>query len=345
VELHPIKALVLAAAALVSIGASHARAASQTLIDAAKKEGRVTWYTTSIVDQIVRPVAEAFEKKYGIHVDYVRTDTSGIELRMVSEEKAGHPQDDVFDGTTTVAGLEKVGLAAKWLPDDAAILPKPFVDPHGYWVATNLYVLTPAFNVSLAPRGTEPRSFADLLDPKWKGKIVWAFTESASAAPGFIGLTLASMGPTKGLAYLKRLAPQGISSVNASARQVLNQVISGEYAIGLQMFNDQVAVSASQGAPIDWIRMNPAMSVLLAVSLNTHAPHPNAGKLLIDYLVSDEGQELFRKAKYLTVNPRVPPLDPSQKPDGVKFRTIYFTPEQIEDAMPSWVAVYNKLFR
>ena len=96
-------------------------AADQSLIDAAKKEGHVTWYTTQIVDQLARPAAEAFEKKYGIHVDYVRADPIDIVLRVTSEAKAGHVQADVFDGTATTPGLEKAGPVLEWLPDSTTV--------------------------------------------------------------------------------------------------------------------------------------------------------------------------------------------------------------------------------
>ena len=341
----PVKTHMLAAVACILSFNSAAFAADQSLIDAAKKEGRVTWYTTEIVDQLVRPVAVAFERKYGIHVDYVRADSSELVLRVFKEDQAKNPQADVFDGSTTVVGLRKADLVLKWRPSDAAKLPKQYLDAEGYWVATNLYVLTPVFNTNLVAKGSEPHTYEDLLDPKWKNKMVWAFSLSPSGAPGFIGLILAHMGREKGLAYLTRLAQQNITSVSASARQVLNQVVSGEYAIGLQLFNDQASVSASQGAPVVWIPISPAMTQLSVAGLNKAAPHPNAGKLLIDFLISDEGQKLFRNAKYLTVNPDVPPLDPSQRPDERTFQDIPFTPEQIQAAMPDWVAIYDRLFR
>src|SRR6185437_2007375 len=97
----------------------------------------------------------------------------------------------------------KHNLVLKWLPDSAARLPKKLVDPEGYWTAGNVYVMEPGINTNLLPKGAAPRNYQDLLDPKWKGKIAWGSTPSASAAPGFIGLVLADMGRQKGLDYLK----------------------------------------------------------------------------------------------------------------------------------------------
>ncbi|HWG04321.1 MAG TPA: hypothetical protein VG271_04840, partial [Beijerinckiaceae bacterium] len=110
------------AAAVACAAIAPARAADQALVDAAKKEGHVTWYTTLIVDQFARPAAAAFEKKYGIHVDYVRADPTDIALRIVNEGKAGQVQADVFDGFGAPT-LVKAGLVASYIPDSAKRLP------------------------------------------------------------------------------------------------------------------------------------------------------------------------------------------------------------------------------
>jgi iron(III) transport system substrate-binding protein len=145
-----------------------ARAADAALIDAAKKEGEVTWYTTQIIDQFARPAAEAFEKKYGIKVNYVRADASDSALRILNEARAGRVQADLFDGIAAPA-LVKEGVVLDYVPDSSQRLPPQFVDPQHFWVATNLYVYTLGFNTELVPKGTEPKSYEDLLDPKWKG--------------------------------------------------------------------------------------------------------------------------------------------------------------------------------
>ena len=124
--------------------AGPARAVDPALLDAARKEGSVTWYTAQIINQLVRPMADAFEKKYGIKVNAVRADASDNALRIAAEGAAGKMQADVFDGTTTAPSLERLGLVLKWQPDSAKHLPPQFVDRNGYWVANNLYVQNPS---------------------------------------------------------------------------------------------------------------------------------------------------------------------------------------------------------
>ena len=220
-----------------------------------------------------------------------------------------------------------------------------FHDPDGHWVATNLYVQTPGYNTDLVPKGTEPKTFQDLLDPKWKGKMAWNSQPSSAAGPGFVGLVLADMGEEKGTAYLQALAKQNVAGLKVSARQVLDQVIAGEYSIALQIFNNHATISAAKGAPVDWIPMNPAMGILSVFSVTEGAPHPNAARLFVDYLASAEGQKLFRDADYLPVDPAVPPKVPALRPDGEKFKAIYITPEDYYQSLPKWTKLFNDLFQ
>ena len=319
-----------------------ALAADQALIEAARKEGVVVWYTGLVVNQMVVPAADAFAKKYSVKVDYVRVDS--VPVRITNEAQAGRVLADVFDGVNAPV-LKQQGVVAKWLPDAASRLPAQYSDPEGYWTATNQFTLTPAFNTNLVPKGTEPRTFEDLLDPKWKGKMAWDTSPTVSAGPGFVGLILATMGQEKGTEYLKRLSTQNIASMRVIARQVLDQVIAGEFSISLQMYNHHIPISAAQGAPVAWIPMQPALGVLSVISLTKDAPHPNAGKLLIDFLSSPDGQELYKAADYIPVDPTVPPKDPSLRPNGETFKAHYMAPERLVAGMPEWTKTFENIFR
>jgi iron(III) transport system substrate-binding protein len=336
--------IALFAALALGLAALPAAAADQALIDAAKKEGSVTWYTTQIIDQFARPAADAFEKKYGVKVNYVRADAAEGVLRIINESRAGHVEADLVDGTDT-QGLIKEGDVLDYMPDSAKELPSQFVDPRHHWVATNLYVYAIGFNTDLVPKGTEPKSYEDLLDPKWKGKMTWSSRSSTTSAPGFIGIVTAAMGEEKAHAYLRELAKQNITPLTESARQVLDQVIAGEYSIALEIVNSHAAISAAKGAPVGWTQPQPSEAVFSVLSMTKAAPHPNAAKLLFDFLVGPDGQKLYRDADYIPVDPAVPPKDPSLRPGGDKFKAMYFSPEEVDDQLPAWTKVYNDLFR
>src|SRR5690606_6726549 len=114
---------LLGTAALVSVACmlaslpTGAMAADQALIEAAQKEGRVTWYTTQQIDSVVRPLSEAFEAKYGIKVEYVRASTAEVALRVYNEGQAGQMVADVFDGSSAGENLKRANLVLQWLPD------------------------------------------------------------------------------------------------------------------------------------------------------------------------------------------------------------------------------------
>ncbi|MEA2993202.1 MAG: iron(III) transport system substrate-binding protein [Alphaproteobacteria bacterium] len=338
-------AATVAIAFAFCLGAPAAFAADAALIEAAKKEQEVVWYTTQIINQLVRPAAAAFEKKYGIKVLYTRANTTDTALKIINESRAGRPQVDVFDGTTGVEPLKKEGYVLKWMPDTVKDYPAAYKDAEQYWVATNLYILTPGFNTSLVPKGTEPRTLQALLDPKWRGHMAWGATPSSSAAPGFIGTVLKEMGDEKGMAYLRELSKQKIAGIGSSAREILDQVIAGEYSIALQIFNHHAVISAKKGAPSAWIPMEPATGVLSVISVHKNAPHPNAAKLLVDFLTSREGQQIYQAAEYLPADPAVPALDPSLKPEDGKFRAVFFTPQETNDKMEQWKKIFDDVFR
>ncbi len=334
------------AALLVCLASGSAYAIDAATIEAGKKEGEVVWYSTQIISQLVRPVTAAFEKKYpGIKVRATRANATEVAVKILAESRAGKVQVDIFDGTSTVVPLKKEGYVLQWQPEPAKDYPALYKDPEGYWVANNLFVNTPGFNTALVPKGTEPKTYQDLLDPKWRGKMAWNGLASASGAPGFIGNILKEMGEEKGMAYLRELSKQKIANVAGSAREVLDQVIAGEYSIALQIFNHHAVISAKKGAPVDWIRMEPVTGTLSVLSIHKNARHPNAAKLLADFILSKEGQEVFRKADYITANPLVPAPDPSLKPEEGHFKVNFFTPEQVEALMPKWKGISDELFR
>ena len=336
---------IVGAAGIIAVTLSSATAADDALIAAAKKEGQVNWYTTQIVNQFSRPAAEAFQKKYGIRVNYVRGDSVELAVKLVNEGRSGRVQADVFDGTSALAAVKREGLVLRWIPESAKRLPKQYWDSEGYWVATNIFIRTPAFSTNLISRGSEPKTWQDLLDPKLRGRMAWAGHATTSGAAGFVGLVLHEMGEEKGMAYQRELAKQNIIQLGGSARAAVDQVVAGEYPMVLQAFNHQPVISARRGAPIDWIPMNPAMGVLSVASLAKGGANPNAAKLLVEYFISEEGQKLFQSGDYIPVDPNVPPLEPRLRPDGQTFRATFFTPEQIDAAMPRWFQTFKDLFR
>jgi len=335
----------IAAVVIAALAARNAAAADQTLIDAAKKEGQVVWYTTLIVNQIIRPLKEAFEKKYpGVTLQYTRADDLVTSAKILAEGQAGRVQADIFDGIANMLPLEEAGLLTPFAVANESEYPAELKAKDGYWTAVIMYVFTPGINTELLPKDKAPKTYQGLLDPELKGKMAWNGS-SVPGAYGFVGNILTTMGDDKGMDYLRAFAQQRIVNVDASSRAVLDQVISGEYWINLMAFNHHVMISARKGAPVDWLKLEPVPVTLDALGLLKSAPHPNAARLLLDFLLSEDGQKVFQQNDYLPALPSVPATVPGLRPHDGGFKANFMQPEEIHRELPKWIKVTQDLFR
>jgi len=339
--------LLLVALVFVALSFREAARAAEidpALVAAAKKEGRVVLYTPMIVDQIVRPLAAAFRAKYSIEVQYLRMDSAAVVLKILNEYRARRADADVFSTSLGIESLIASKAIRKFESVSAAELPANYKDPDGYWAANRLYVLGPAMNTRLIKQEDFPKTFDDLLDPKYAGKIVWR-RNNLTGATGFVGNVLVTMGEEKGMDYLRKLARQQLITVSISDRAVLDQIIAGEYAMTIAMTNHNVEISRKQGAPVAWSPLETAMIFSEQMGLTTLSTRPNAGRLFVEYALSREGQTVFQKAGYIPTHPAVPPLEPKLLPAGGGFKGNVFTPAFVEKNRKKWDEIVETLFR
>jgi iron(III) transport system substrate-binding protein len=280
---------------------------SKILEEGAKKEGTLTFYTAMVVDQAIRPLVAGFEMRYpDVKVQFVREDPPPMLQRLLTEVRAKRFVVDVVENV----GLEAPARAADinrpfWSPA-LADYPKKYRSPQGYWAPTRVSYLGVAYNTNLVSPADVPKSYDDLLNPKWKGKLAWANTFSGAM------LTITGMrnfmGEQKAEAFLEKLGKQDVVPLAASSRAVLDRVIAGEYAMSLDAFLHHAILSAEKGAPVKPDPMNPVLTFFNTVMLTKHAPHPYASMLFIDYLLSTDGQTTLRDAQYFPANPKVAAL-------------------------------------
>jgi ABC-type Fe3+ transport system substrate-binding protein len=340
-----LRPAVLVLALVLFASSGQADAADPALVEAAKKEGKVVWYTTLIVNQAIRPLKAAFEKKYpGIELQFSRADETPTAAKILEEGVANRVQADVFDGITNMIPLKRAKLLASYVPSSAGQYPPELKDRGGHWNALLLYVFTPGINTTLVPKERAPKTYQDLLDPQWKGKMAWN-PNSIAGAIGFVGNILTSMGEQRGTEFLRSLATQRIVNVEASARAILDQVMAGEYAIGLMSFNHHTVISAQKGAPADWLKLEPVPVALDSAGILKDAPHPNAARLLIEFLTSEDGQKVLQKADYLPAMPSVPAMKPGLRPEDGAFKATFFRPDETYDRIPQWVKLVSELFK
>jgi ABC-type Fe3+ transport system substrate-binding protein len=334
---------VLAVLAMLTVAAGAAQAASQALIDAAKREGRVVWYTTLLLDEASGPLAAAFEKKYpGIRVEVTRKDGSEHLRAIMAEAKSGARVADVFDGTTTAAFLMRDGIAESYHADSAADIPLRYKDPNGYWTAQVLYFQTLGYNADLVPENQAPGKYQDLLDPKWKGKLGWSVDEQLTGGLGLIVNILDAMGEEKGMEYLGALAKQDIIRVRTGLNGVTRSLAAKEFAVGLTVDNHHVVIANGNGAHLRWVPISPVLGLSNNIGLIKAAAHPNAAKLLIDFNLSVEGQTVLKNGDHIPASDKVEARDPALKRG---FDVNYISPEAGVAQSERGQAVFRKFWR
>ena len=277
----------------------------QRLVDGARKEAQVTVYSSMIVDQALRPLIDAFQTKYPfVKAQYVRDDPPQQLQKVMAELRAGRAVADVVEST----GLEVPIRAADidqpfWSPQIEAYDAR-LRDPDNYWAPTRISYLGACYNTNLVKPGEAPKSFADYLDPKWKGKIAWSSTVAGALL--FITGVRNFMGEDKAFAYLQKLAQQDIVSIPSANRVVVDRVMAGEYSLCLDAFLHHPIISARKGAPVASLPLDPVLTVVSSVMLPNAPPHPYAAMLFIDYLLSLEGQQTLQRADYFPARSDVP---------------------------------------
>ncbi|MBP1888100.1 ABC transporter substrate-binding protein [Sinorhizobium mexicanum] len=329
---------------LVSLAGSVANAQDSDLVAAAEAEGKLVWYTTVNVRQFVRPMVEAFENRYKITVEFVSGGSRDVATRLTNEAQAGKVYGDVWDGSTAFSTLGPAGLAEPYKVAAWADFPEALKDKEGRWTAQYIQVITAAVNTDLVPAADIPKTYEDLLDPKWKGKMAWNADGGPTSPEGFIGNILISMGEEKGMGYLRKLADQDVANVAANQRAILDQTINGEYAISILTENHHASISAAKGAPVKWVPIEPAIMSFSRVGIVKGAPHPNAAKLFLEFLLSEEGQAIYREADYLPANPKVAAKEPGLRPGAGGFTANVISLETYTENKEKWAGIYKELF-
>jgi iron(III) transport system substrate-binding protein len=317
----------------------------QRLLDGARKEGQVTVYSSMIADQALRPILDGFQAKYPfVKAQYVRDDPPQQLQKVMAEARAGRFVVDVLEST----GLEVPVRAANinqpfWSPESEAY-PGDHRDPEGYWAPTRFSYLGACYNTDLVKPGDLPKSFQDLLDPKWKGKIAWSST--VIGAMLFITGMRNFMGEEKALAYLRELAKQDIAPIASANRVVVDRVMAGEYALCLDSFLHHPIISARKGAPVAPLPLEPVLTVVSSVMLPKAPPHPYAAMLFIDYLLSKDGQQKLQGADYFPTHPGVqasPDLD-KIVPQKIGLRENFIAPAKMNADLARSRSLYQELF-
>jgi iron(III) transport system substrate-binding protein len=319
----------------------------QKLIEGARQEGQVVLYSALIVNQALRPIAAGFMKKYPfLKMTYYRADSEELLAKLSAEMRANSVVADLLEGTGGMEIAVEAGFTQPFHTPAVEVLPKKYIDPKGYLVPTRLSYYSIAYNTKQVAADKVPKSYDDLLAPQWKGRMAWP-NANTGRFMFMINLRLA-WGDEKANDYLKKLAEQKIINfASGSARTLVDRVIAGEYPIALNIYAHHPLISAGKGAPVNSQLMNPVPSASGAVAMLKGAKHPHAAMLLVDFLLSKEGQTILAAAEYFPARPDVEPRAQlaSIVPAKAGYTENYITSEQFKAQLESTDQIIQKWFR
>lgn len=330
--------IALSLAAVTVSGAAVAQASLATyegpdrmekLVAAAKKEGTLTLYTT-IAEKDLPALLKPFETKYGVKVNVWRAGTDKVLQRTVAEAKANRREVDVVHfGSPEMEALSREKVLQPVLSPAYRDLVPGSVPKHNEWAATLLSVWVQAYNTNLIKKADLPKTYQDLLDPKWKGKLG---IESKNQ-DWFASVIEVLGGPDKGLKFFQELVAKNGVSPRTGHTLLTNMVVSGEVPLALTVYNYMPEQAKKKGAPIDWFALEPAIARSNAVGVARQAPHPAAAVLFHEYMLT-EAQPLMSSIDYVPSNTKVPsPLK------GI--RILMTDPIRSLDEAEKWGALFD----
>jgi iron(III) transport system substrate-binding protein len=301
---------------------------TQRLIDGAKKEGALTVYTSMAAKDSAELVA-GFEKKYGIKVQLWRSGKQNVLQRSITEARAGRNEVDLIAAPSPemeALHREKL-LQPVRSPFQNDLIPVA-LPAHREWVGMRANVYVQAYNTQKIGRDELPRTYEDLLDPRWKGKL-----GIEAKAQNWFYVLLQTMGEEKGMQYFRELVAKNGVSVRSGMSLLANMVVSGEVPFALTMYTYLVDQNSEKGAPIAYLTLSPTVAHTDGLGISRTAPHPYAATLFYDYLLSD-GQRMIAKGHGLTTNKR-------DEAALNKLHPTFIDPATLLDNLDKWTQLYN----
>jgi iron(III) transport system substrate-binding protein len=331
------KSFLIAGALLFSSwSVSAARAGSDAkIIEAAKKEGTVSYYTTMTLSQS-KKVVDKFQEKYPfVKPELFRGGGDEVLNRILNEARGDlNAWDVVSTRGDSVLTLREAKLITSYRSPESKFVDRDMVDDEGYWTAyyVNPYVL--GYNTKMVKKDEVPKPYEELLEPKWKGKKI----SIDDSAYGLLAGLIHAWGKEKAVGYFKKLAAQEPVVMRGNTNRV-QLAMAGEYPL-IIAYAPTIHRETSKGHPMDWVPLEPVPVQVNPMMLASNAPHPNAGKLFIDFLLSKAGQKMLVGFRRIPVREDVEP-DPPRLFRG--YKRIVEHPEDYKN-FNATIKLYQEIF-
>ena len=301
------------------------------LLDGAKREGTLTLYT-SLAPTESQPLAQAFEKKFGVKVQLWRGQSDEVVQRVTTEAKGRRFAVDVIE--TNGPEMEMIArekLLGALQSAHVADLPANAIPPHGTWFPDRMNYFVLVYNTTkLQPRHISA-TYEGFTDPKWKGRIA----REATDAEWMATLIKTSPGST-GTDLVRKIA-----ALQPSLRKghvlLASLVAAGEVPVGLAMYNSNIETLKRKGAPIDFVPVQPVVARPQGIGVARNAPHPNAAALFAEFVLSPDGQKLFESMGRVPASTKI-------TSEFNKFPFVVIDPVTVLDEAAKWEKQWNDLF-
>lgn len=317
--------LVVLLFAFLFPGVAFSQSTDPKTIEAAKKEGEIIWYTSMAIDQS-KLLMDAFQKKYpSINPVLVRLGGGAIMNRVLTETRAGRFSFDVVGGRGEMIQIFKErGIIAPYVSSETKLIDPDLFDKQGYWYVHYVVPWALGYNTNQVKKEEVPKTYEALLDSKWKGGKISVDNEGYLVLQGLI----TAWGKEKAVDYMKKLAQQDPVPMRGNTERVAFTG-AGQYPLVLA-YAHAIEREKFKGAPIDWIALEPAIVEIDPQMIGSKAPHPNAARLFMDYILSKEGQEMLVDFQRIPIRKDVEPKPARlfrgyqrivERPDDYKYFT------------------------
>lgn len=319
---------------LFAVTSLHAQS-SPAIVEGAKKEGKLVYYTVLSLPES-RALVSAFEKKYPfVKTELFRLEGDKMRSKILTEARAGRHTVDVTSNSITNTGLlMRDGMLATYQSQARERIWPGLKDRDGYWtgIYVRLYVI--AYNTDLVPQKEAPKDWWDLLDPKWNGKI--GLDEEIE----LYGALALHWGKEKAQELLKGLVAQ--NPLQRRGHTLLAQMTAaGEFPLSVA-YGNRIEQMKSKGAPLDWAdTADPVVASPSVIGISAHAPHPSAARLFVDFSLSREGQSLLKKFDRVTAHMDVPAPVPKLDLKNLK---VLFVDTGVADRYEEFQKEYHEIF-
>ena len=278
-------------------------------------------------------LAKVFEQKYGVKVTFWRASSENVLQRALTEARGGRYTVDVIETNgPELESMQREGLLQRVDSPHLKDLIPVALRPHGEWVGTRMNIFTAAYNTRAVKKEELPKTWEDLTNPRWKGRLGIEADDSE-----WLAGVLSEIGEQKGVQIFRDIVQKNGISVRKGHTLLTQLVVSGEVPLALTVYNYKAQQLKNKGAPIEWFAIGKAVARPNGEAVTKRAPHPNAAVLWYDFEIGEDGQKILAQRDFVPTSRKIDtPLN--------KIPLTVVDPKVILDQQQKWSKLYEELF-